>query len=92
MRNRNNSGVIQIIIVAGMTIVIFGLFWLVCTAPVFGILRLYDSPTGIDSDILGTALFIRIFISVSPLLAGLGVMAWGWVRTVEERETGFSSF
>jgi uncharacterized membrane protein len=83
--------VIQIIVVAGISIVIFGFFWLVCTAPVSDIIRLYDSWTGIDADIVSTVTFIRIFISVLPLLFGFSVMAWGWVKTVEERETGFST-
>jgi hypothetical protein len=46
----------------------------------------------LESDIASVVTFIRIFISVLPLLAGFGVIAWGWVKTVEERETGFSSF
>ena len=91
MRNRRKSGVIQIIVVAGITIVIIGLFWLAATAPVSSIIALYEGQT-LESDIASVVTFIRIFISVLPLLVGLGVIAWGWVRTVEERETGFSSF
>jgi hypothetical protein len=93
LRNRSKSGVIQIMVAAGITIVILGLFWLVATAPVSSIIALYDKGAiTVESDITGTVVFIRIFISVLPLLIGLGVTAWGWVKTVEERETGFSSF
>lgn len=92
MRNRNQSGVIQIIIVAGISIVIFGLFWIAATAPVSSIIAQGIASAWFDSDMLGTVLFIQVFILLSPLLFGLSVTAWGWVKTVEERETGFSSF
>jgi hypothetical protein len=85
------AGVIQIIIVAGITIVVFGFFWLVATAPVSSLIQLYEGQT-LDADITATMTFIRVFISVLPLLCGVGVMIAGWVRTVEERETGFSSW
>ena len=88
---RNNGGVIQIIMVAGISIVIFGFFWLAATAPVSSLTALYQGQT-LDSDIAGTVLFIQTFISVLPLLFGSSVIVWGWVRTVEERETGYSSF
>ncbi len=91
MKRRNDAGVIQIIVVAGITIVVLGLFWLAATAPVSSLTALYQGQA-LDADIMGTVLFIQVFISVLPLLIGLGVIAWGWVRTVEERETGFSSF
>jgi membrane protease YdiL (CAAX protease family) len=83
--------VIQILIAAGITIVIFGFFWLVATAPVTNLIGLYTDAGGLDADIVGTMTFIDTFIKVLPLLVGLGVIAWGWVRTVEERETGFTS-
>lgn len=88
---RSKSGVIQIIVAAGITIVIASFFWLAATAPVSSLTALYQGQT-LDADIMGTVLFIQTFISVLPLLIGLSVMAWGWVKTVEERETGFSSF
>jgi len=91
MKRRNDAGVIQIIVVAGITIVVVGLFWVAATAPVSSLTALYQGQA-LDSDIMGTVLFIQTFISVLPLLIGLGVIAWGWVKTVEERETGFSSF
>jgi hypothetical protein len=83
--------VIQVIIVAGITIVVIGLFWLAATAPVSSIIALYEGQSGLESDIVSTVTFIRIFISVLPLMVGFGVIAWGWVKTVEERETGFST-
>jgi hypothetical protein len=86
---RKNAGVIQIIIVAGITIVLFGLFWMALTAPISQLTALYQGQTSIDSDIMGTVVFIQTFISILPLLCGFGVIAWGWVKTVEEREYGF---
>jgi hypothetical protein len=88
---RKNAGVIQILVAAGITIVVFGFFWLVATAPVSSLIQLYEGQS-LDADIVGTMTFINVFISVLPLLVGLGVIAWGWVKTVEERETGFASF
>ena len=90
MTNRNNSGVIQIIVAAGITIVIVGLFWIAATAPVSSLTALLLGQT-LDSDLMGTVFFIDVFIKVLPLLIGLSVTAWGWVKTVEEREYGFSS-
>jgi hypothetical protein len=37
-----------------------------------------------------TVTFIQVFIEAFPLLVALFTIAWGWVRTVEERETGYS--
>jgi len=43
------------------------------------------------SDMQSTITFIQVLIEALPILIGLCVMAWGWVRTVEERETGLST-
>ena len=90
MKRRKDAGVIQIIVAAGITIVVCSFFWLVATAPVSSLIQLYEGQA-LDADIMGTVLFIQVFISVLPLLIGLGVIAWGWVKTVEEREYGFST-
>ena len=88
---KSKRGVIQIIVAAGITIVIAGFFWIAATAPVSSLTAMFLG-LPLDSDIMGTVFFFDVLIKVLPLLIGLSVTAWGWVKTVEERETGFSSW
>ena len=82
--------VIQVIVVAGLTIVFLGLLWIVLTLPVSAMLA-SQIAIALDSDFQATVLFFQVLIELLPLLIGFSVMAWGWVRTVEERETGVST-
>lgn len=80
--------VIQIIVAAGITIAALGLLWIVLTAPIS---QLIAQNLIQDSDMLGTVQFLSVFFGIFCLLAGIGVIAWGWVKTVEEREYGFTT-
>jgi len=82
--------VIQVIVVAGLTIVFLGLLWIVLTLPVSAMLA-SQIAIALDSDFQATVLFFQVLIELLPLLIGFSVIAWGWVRTVEERETGVST-
>jgi len=90
MHDRSRSGVIQVIVVAGLCIVFLGIFWSVLTLPVSAMLA-SNIAVGLGTEYQGTVLFLQVLITILPLLIGVSVVAWGWVRTVEERETGFSS-
>jgi len=89
-RNRSKSGVIQVIVVAGLSIVFLGILWIVLTLPLSAMLA-STVASGLGTEYQSTVLFFQVLITALPLLIGLSVMAWGWVRTVEERETGFST-
>ena len=82
--------VIQVIVVAGLTLLGLSLLWIVLTLPVSSALASVIAQNLFDTDMLLTVQFIQVFIEAFPLLVAVFVMAWGWVRTVEERETGYS--
>jgi len=83
--------VIQVIVVAGLTIIFMGLLWIVLTLPVSNMIATGIANNWFASDMQSTITFIQVLIEALPILIGLCVMAWGWVRTVEERETGLST-
>jgi hypothetical protein len=88
---RANSGVIQVIMVAGFTIVALGILWIILTLPASTLIAKGIAEGWFDTDMVNTVLFFQVLIEALPLLVGFCVIAWGWVRTVEERETGFST-
>lgn len=88
---RGNKGVIQIIVTVGLGLIIVGFLWIVFTAPLSSVIEKGIAGLWFDDDILGTVIFLRVMAQVLPLLAGLSFMIYGWVSTVEERETGVSS-
>lgn len=81
----------QVIAVAGVALVIAGLFWIVFTLPVSQTIEAFGGVSGFATDAQGTVTFITIFIGAMPIIAGLIVIAWSYTRTIEERETGISS-
>jgi hypothetical protein len=83
--------VIQVIVVAGLTIIFLGFLWIVLTLPVSSMIATGIAKGWFATDMQLTVTFIQILIEALPILIGLCVMAWGWVRTVEERETGIST-
>jgi hypothetical protein len=91
LKRRSQAGVIQVIVVAGLTIFVIGLMWIILTLPLSQLIATGLANGWFDADMLLTVTFFNLFIPAFCLIVGLGVTAWGWVRTVEERETGFST-
>jgi uncharacterized membrane protein len=81
--------VIQIIVVAGVCVVMLGLVWMVATLPATELLDEMTITYGFSADAAQTVFALRLFISALPLIIGFGVMAWGFVKNVEEREIGY---
>jgi hypothetical protein len=80
----------QIIVVAGVCIVLLGLVWMVATLPASSVIEEMQISYGYSSRAALSIYAQQLFISALPLLIGFGVMAWGFLKNVEERETGFA--
>ncbi len=80
---------IQIIVVAGVCVIILGLFWMVATLPSSELIDQMTDSYGFNARAAQTIYALRLFISGLPLIIGFGVMAWGFVKNVEEREVGY---
>jgi hypothetical protein len=88
---KNQKGITQVVVVGGLCLFIVGLFWIVFTLPTSSTITSMGGVSAFASDAQATVTFIDIFIGAMPIIAGIIVMAWGFTRTIEERETGVSS-
>lgn len=80
---------IHVYVVAGLTIVIFGLFWAILTMPA-ALLIAENSAlyTGTAATVVS---YMMVFLNCLPILVGLGLIIWGYIKSVEAREFGFST-
>jgi hypothetical protein len=67
------------------------LLWVVLTLPLSQVIATGISNLWFDGDMTSTVTFFQVLIQVFPLLVAFSILAWGWVKTVEERETGVST-
>jgi len=81
--------IMQIIIVAGMCIFGLGFLWIVLTLPVAVSIATLEATGTYSTDASSTIYFLKVFPGVLTLFIGLSIMAWGWNKSVEEREFGF---
>jgi hypothetical protein len=78
----------QIIVVAGMCVIALGFLWIVLTLPVAVSIANLESSGMISTDASNTVTFLKIFPAVLTIFIGFSIMAWGWIKAVEEREYG----
>ncbi len=78
----------QIIIVAGISLSCLGFLWVVLTLPVALSIQALENTGALSTDGSSTIYFLKVFPGVLTILIGLSVMAWGWNKSVEEREFG----
>lgn len=81
--------IVHIIVVAGLCVVGLSVLWLVLTLPVSAIIQSFTDNGVLSSDAQPTIDFLNLIIAAFGLIAGLSIMAWGFVKSVEEREYGF---
>lgn len=81
----------QIIVVAGVCIVLLGLVFMVATLPASTIMEEMQDSYGFSSRGSSSLFAQKIFIYALPIILGFGVMAWGFLKNVEERETGYAN-
>jgi uncharacterized membrane protein len=79
----------QIIVVAGVCIVLLGMVWMVTTLPSSYLIEEMQLNYGYSASAATSVYAQKIFISALPLLIGFGVMAWGFIKNNEEREMGY---
>ncbi len=79
----------QIIVVAGVCVVLLGLVWMVATLPASYMIEELQISYGFSASASTTMYGLQLFISALPVLIGFGIMAWGFIKNVEERETGY---
>lgn len=88
-RFRNDSrGVIQVVVVGAVCLIIVGIFWIVFTMPASAIIDEFGGVSGFASDAQVTVTFIQWAIGGIPIISGILLLAWGFLRTIDERETG----
>lgn len=87
----NKRGVVQVVVVGGLCLIIVGLFWIVFTMPTSTIINDLGGTSSFNTDAQPTVTFITVFIGAMPIIAGIITMAWGFTRTIEERETGIAT-
>ncbi len=85
----NRVQIVHIIVVAGLCVVGLSILWLVFTLPVSAIIQKFTEQGVLSSDAQPTVDFLNLIISAFGLIAGLSIMVWGFVKSVEEREYGF---
>jgi|GEM_PF-5869853 len=80
---------IHVYVYAGITILIIGLLWIGFTLPASSMINenmhLYQ---GTAQTIVR---YMTTYINVIPVLIGIGLIAWGFVKSVEERELGYTT-
>jgi hypothetical protein len=85
----NRVQIVHIIVGAGIAVIGLSLFWLVLTLPVSAIIEKFTEQGVLSSDAQPTIDYLHLMIGAFGLIAGLSIMVWGFVKSVEEREYGF---
>lgn len=83
--------IIQVIVVAGVCVVALGFMLIILTLPVQVMIEAMTDAGTLSSDASSTVYFYQMGFSIIAVLVGLGIIAWGWIKSVEEREFGFST-
>lgn len=85
---RSNTGIMHVLVVGGVCLIIAGLFWMIFTYPV----SILTDTIGLTfrDDAALTVSGIKVFVGAMPILVGIWLLAWGFTRTTQERETGIS--
>lgn len=86
---RCSRGIMPVLVVGGVCLIMAGLFWIVFTLPVSTVTDTLGLTYRDDAAL--TISFIKTFVGAIPILTGIWVVAWGFTRTIEERETGIST-
>ena len=76
--------------VAGISIIGLSLLWMVLTFPVSSIIQNFEENNVLSSDAQPTIDFLNLMVVAFGLIAGLSIMVWGFIKSVEEREYGFA--
>jgi hypothetical protein len=80
---------IHVYVYAGLTIFMLGIFWVALTMPMAMIIS--ESVIVYSGTATTVIKFMTLFIDCLPIFIGLGLIAWGFVKSVEERELGYTT-